>query len=114
MKKESDSKDNLLLDCFWNLSSLNQETRKGAAAQLTHMILDHQQDTTDAISSVFLSALDRLIRGIYTNRLGARQGFSLALTELLKRIKDYKIEEVIATVQKIWEGTSQIKVLVPN
>ncbi|KAJ1918613.1 DNA-directed DNA polymerase [Mycoemilia scoparia] len=94
------------LDLYWDLADLNEEKRIKAASSLlaalskfqaTHSEQLAQQnksfdivDTEDKLQEAFASdvsyAVTRLIRGLASSRKGARQGFSIVLTELLSTI----------------------------
>ncbi|KAJ3352259.1 DNA-directed DNA polymerase, partial [Kappamyces sp. JEL0680] len=88
---------------YWNLASIEEKVRTEAAFQLVSALQSlqnaHQQeaglptkvlaDVEDikAASATDVSyALKRLLRGLSSSRDGARQGFSVALTELLTLI----------------------------
>jgi chemotaxis protein histidine kinase CheA len=94
----ADPKANALLQVFWDLASLDAEERQSATLRLIQMLTERQTDhSTDGteqllkdqeqLSRAFhadvLYSFNRLLRGLSSSRDGARQGFSLALTELL-------------------------------
>ncbi|KAI8988871.1 DNA polymerase phi-domain-containing protein [Pilobolus umbonatus] len=96
------------LNFYWDLASFDPAVRKTAAFSLIKTLVDFQQeheskleepnpvaDTEEKLNAYCSAdvsyAVRRLIRGLPSSREGARQGFSLALTELLA------IVDVIAT-----------------
>ncbi|KAI8080065.1 DNA polymerase phi-domain-containing protein [Halteromyces radiatus] len=93
------------LNLYWDLASLDVKTRQQATVTLIRTLADFQQqheksldsmddngiaDTEEKLDILCASdvsyAVRRLLRGLPSSRQGARQGFSLALTELLSII----------------------------
>ncbi|KAL1914929.1 uncharacterized protein VTP21DRAFT_7845 [Calcarisporiella thermophila] len=95
------------LSLFWDLASVNKEVREKAAQSLIRSLTTFQkahlaelgarynellketlsEKKLDELCATDVSyAVKRLIRGLPSSRLGARQGFSLALTELLLQL----------------------------
>lgn len=89
------------LQLYWDLASFDPNARKTAAFSLIRTLTDFQvkhEETLDNKSEIadteekldLLCASDvsyavrRLLRGLPSSRQGARQGFSLALTEVKK------------------------------
>ncbi|GJD12006.1 hypothetical protein Gasu2_61200 [Galdieria sulphuraria] len=68
-----------VLDCFWSLASENEQERAEASKVLCEE-LDSIDDEADGAVYVY----NRLVTGLSSSRAGARQGFALALTLLLK------------------------------
>ncbi|KAI8074718.1 DNA polymerase phi-domain-containing protein [Gongronella butleri] len=88
------------LRLYWDLASLDASVRRQATASLIRELATFQQQHEEQVGSGAQSvsteaqldsqcatdvayAVRRLIRGLPSSREGARQGFSLALTELL-------------------------------
>ncbi|KAJ3284320.1 DNA-directed DNA polymerase [Rhizoclosmatium sp. JEL0117] len=88
------------LQLYWDLASLDASVRLTAAAKLSATLKEIYKpsdksveqvtkDTLDAAYSGEIAyALKRLIRGLSSSRDGARQGFTLALAELLGLLKE--------------------------
>ncbi|ORY26447.1 hypothetical protein BCR33DRAFT_859122 [Rhizoclosmatium globosum] len=88
------------LQLYWDLASLDASVRLTAAAKLSATLKEIYKpsdksveqvtkDTLDAAYSGEIAyALKRLIRGLSSSRDGARQGFTLALAELLGFLKE--------------------------
>ncbi|KAI8145824.1 DNA polymerase phi-domain-containing protein [Fennellomyces sp. T-0311] len=89
------------LQHYWDLASIDPAVRLNAAQSLVRTLADFQKDheaslqngthktatTEEELDTLCATdvayALRRLLRGLPSSRQGARQGFSLALTELL-------------------------------
>ncbi|KAG2210865.1 hypothetical protein INT47_000019 [Mucor saturninus] len=87
------------LQLYWDLASFEPSVRQNAAQSLIKTLADFQKnheesldtkdiaDTEEKLDLLCASdvsyAVRRLLRGLPSSRQGARQGFSLALTELL-------------------------------
>eukprot|EP01125_Pyxidicula_operculata_P012838 TRINITY_DN4231_c0_g1_i1.p1 TRINITY_DN4231_c0_g1~~TRINITY_DN4231_c0_g1_i1.p1 ORF type:complete len:1287 (+),score=379.66 TRINITY_DN4231_c0_g1_i1:74-3934(+) len=78
------------LQLFWDLSSVDDRVRENAAASLITSLDSFQSKYTDVEKSgniycpELVYTLDRLTKGLSSSRDGARQGFALALTEILR------------------------------
>lgn len=86
------------LQLYWDLASFDPNVRQTAAQSLIKTLADFQKtheenleqlsiaDTEEKLDALCASdvsyAVRRLIRGLSSSRQGARQGFSLALTEV--------------------------------
>jgi hypothetical protein len=86
------------LQLYWDLASYDASVRQSAAHSLIRTLADFQktheaslseqgvadtEETLDALCASDVSyAVRRLLRGLPSSRQGARQGFSLALTEV--------------------------------
>ena len=68
--------------CFWNLASVKESLRETSASDLL-TILQKEQETSPDDPKQLNYALTRLIRGLSSSRDGARQGFSVALTQVI-------------------------------
>ena len=71
----------LFLNAFWDLASTKCEERRAAAG----VIVNHLTSGSDGktLSKDGEYALKRLIKGLASSRLSARQGFATCLTEML-------------------------------
>ena len=85
-----------LMSLYWDLASLDPSARIKAAETLTtHLaelqtqhsptspnLIKTEDDLNKACAPDVVYALKRLLRGLPSNRAGARQGFSVMLTEV--------------------------------
>jgi DNA polymerase phi len=88
------------LALYWELASLDSKTRINSAAKLIHLLKNFQsefekddkkkdlviqstEDLDNHCAPDMTYALKRLIRGLPSSRQGARQGFSVTLTEVI-------------------------------
>ena len=94
-----------LLQTFWNLSSLEEGERLQAAKELITLLEEHQVPTIPAslqiviflvvfqgcdeevVCSELEYAVQRLVKGLSSNRKGARSGFYTALTQVCKTVR---------------------------
>ncbi|ORX80479.1 hypothetical protein BCR32DRAFT_327691 [Anaeromyces robustus] len=117
------------LQYFWDLASINTEARNKAAVSLIKALYQfqeqYQEDNKDnwdeylkdtsverletLCSPDVLYALKRLIRGLPSSRDSARQGFSVALTELLSMLSFITISDVLALLEKATETSNGMK-----
>ena len=78
------------LECFYALADVNSKIRHSATRDLVKHLVDNRASMgnnmgVDEQKSVGLKyAIKRLIRGLCSSRGAARQGFSLALSEVLR------------------------------
>lgn len=105
-----------LLSLFWDLASLDKGARLDAAEKLVRALdfepvepdSDVEMDDADgsqqlidaALSTDTAYSLKRLVRGLPSSRLGARQGFSVALTELLSRLSGVPLAAILDLLEK--------------
>ncbi|CAG8519268.1 6910_t:CDS:10 [Gigaspora margarita] len=107
-------------DYFWELASLDSSIRKKAASELiTHLYekfnnskanIDSTDDfndfpkVTELLEKLFgpeiAYSLIRLTRGLASPRAGARQGFALALTELLANLDRITFKIIITLIDE--------------
>ncbi|KAJ2159489.1 DNA-directed DNA polymerase [Coemansia sp. RSA 552] len=111
------------LDFYWGLASLDESKRLEAAAQLISTLCKFQaempttegelamtEEDMDRICAGDVSyAMRRLIKGLGSSRNGARQGFSVALAELLGRIECISVKLVLDLLWKNTEATNGMK-----
>ncbi|OUM63774.1 hypothetical protein PIROE2DRAFT_9638, partial [Piromyces sp. E2] len=117
------------LQYYWGLASINTEDRNKAAVSLIKALYQfqeqHQEDNKDnwneyledtsierleaLCSPDVLYALKRLIRGLTSSRDSSRQGFSVALTELLSMLSFITISDVLTLLEKATEITNGMK-----
>ncbi|KAJ2543485.1 DNA-directed DNA polymerase, partial [Coemansia sp. RSA 1933] len=110
------------LDFYWDLASLDEGKRVEAAAGLitalcrfqaempkTSKIAATEEDLDRICASDVAYAVRRLIKGLASPRDGARQGFSMALAELLKRVPSISVKLVLDLLWKSTEATNSMK-----
>ncbi|KAJ1953055.1 DNA-directed DNA polymerase [Linderina pennispora] len=110
------------LNFYWDLASLDESKRVAAAAQLITSLCEFQaampastevaateEDLGRICASDVVYAIKRLIKGLASPRDGARQGFSLALTELLARVPCISSKVVLDLLWKHCAATSSMK-----
>ncbi|KAH8550146.1 DNA polymerase phi-domain-containing protein [Umbelopsis sp. PMI_123] len=107
------------LPLYWDLASFDPQKRTTAAQTLISTLANFQadfeenggkadstEDTLDANCAPDVSyALKRLIRGLPSSREAARQGYSLALTELLGLLKDITTKQTLDLLHQYTERT---------
>lgn len=75
--------DDLMLAKFYDdLAAESDETRLKATKEIVVQFLPENEPTAQALEK----ALNRLIRGLCSNRKAARLGFCVTLTELLRQV----------------------------
>ncbi|CEI97277.1 hypothetical protein RMCBS344292_11413 [Rhizopus microsporus] len=113
------------LQLYWDLASFDPNVRQTAAQSLIKTLADFQKtheenleqlsiaDTEEKLDALCASdvsyAVRRLIRGLSSSRQGARQGFSLALTELLAIVDLISTKLVLDLLFKWTEVTGSLK-----
>ncbi|RUP38411.1 hypothetical protein BC936DRAFT_138399 [Jimgerdemannia flammicorona] len=118
------------LPLYWDLASVDPQVRENAANSLITSLANFQnahkmtvkdkwddllewddsEKRLDALSAPDVSyALRRLIRGLPSSRQGARQGFSLALTELLATMDFVTVKLVADLLFKFTARTPGMK-----
>ncbi|KAJ2956399.1 hypothetical protein NQZ79_g7736 [Umbelopsis isabellina] len=110
------------LPLYWDLASLDPETRTTAARTLISTLASFQttfeetgakadttendEDSLEVNCAPDVSyALKRLIRGLPSSREAARQGYSLALTELLGLLSELTVGKTLALLHQYTERT---------
>ncbi|CDS09480.1 hypothetical protein LRAMOSA10840 [Lichtheimia ramosa] len=114
------------MQLYWDLASIDPTVRQNASQTLIRVLADFQKDhesslesrsndladteeELDALCAADVSyAIRRLIRGLPSSRQGARQGFSLALTELLAVTNVIKVKLVLDLLFKYTERTGSM------
>ncbi|KAJ2077441.1 DNA-directed DNA polymerase [Coemansia sp. RSA 988] len=109
------------LDFYWDLASLDEEKRIAAASQLIGTLCGFQAKmpatnevatTEEALERICAGdvsyAVKRLIKGLASSRDGARQGYSVALAELLARIECISVKVVLDLLWKSTEATKSM------
>ncbi|KAI8619328.1 DNA polymerase phi-domain-containing protein [Chytriomyces sp. MP71] len=87
------------LQLYWDLASLDGKVRLTAALKLSTVLAEVHTPSKDGTTIIkddldaaynheIVYALKRLLRGLASSRDGARQGFTLALSEVLRILKD--------------------------
>ncbi|KAJ2809962.1 DNA-directed DNA polymerase [Coemansia furcata] len=111
------------LDFYWDLASLDEAKRLEAATGLISALCKFQaeqrpssqeQAQTEAdldriCASDVTYAVKRLIKGLASPRDGARQGYSIALSELLSRIDCISVKVVLDLLWKYTMATKSMK-----
>jgi DNA polymerase phi len=97
--------DPKFFEFFWELSSVESGVRNKAALALLETLVTRQKEFSATNSQQRYCpelgyALSRLVRGLASNREGARQGFVLALTEILRHIDQIQTQDVIDEILK--------------
>jgi DNA polymerase phi len=89
-----------VLEQFWGLSSLDQKQRIQSCERLLDVLTVSQKPASDGELSGDLNyTIKRLVRGLASSRDGARQGFTLALTEALMTFPAASVEDVLKLIQ---------------
>lgn len=113
------------LQLYWDLASFEPSVRQGAALSLIKTLADFQKTHEDTLENAndiadteekldILCASDvsyavrRLLRGLPSSRQGARQGFSLALTELLALVDVISAKLVLDLLFQYTERTGSM------
>ncbi|RCH79723.1 DNA-directed DNA polymerase, partial [Rhizopus stolonifer] len=113
------------LQLYWDLASFDPSARQIAAHSLIKTLaefqknheetLENKQDIVDTEEKLDLLcasdvsyAVRRLLRGLASSRQGARQGFSLALTELLAIVDIISAKLVLELLFKYTERTGSM------
>ena len=92
------------LECFYALADVNSKIRHSATRDLVKHLVDNHASMgnnmgVDEQKSVDLKyAIKRLIRGLCSSRGAARQGFSLALSEVLRAFPE---NNTISTLEMV-------------
>ncbi|KAJ2901392.1 DNA-directed DNA polymerase, partial [Coemansia aciculifera] len=114
------------LDFYWDLASLDEGKRLEAATGLisalckfqsekqrpagTSQELAQTEEDLDRICAHDVSyAVKRLVKGLASPRDGARQGYSIALSELLSRIQCVSVKVVLDLLWKYTVATKSMK-----
>ncbi|KAJ1815007.1 DNA-directed DNA polymerase, partial [Coemansia sp. RSA 2598] len=110
------------LDFYWGLSSLDANQRLESATQLISALVKFQEampsskdmaTTEEEMAKLCASdvsyAVKRLIKGLASPRDGARQGFSIALSELIARISCISVKLVLSLLWRYTEATNSMK-----
>ncbi|KAI3654067.1 hypothetical protein MP228_000786 [Amoeboaphelidium protococcarum] len=90
-----------LMSLFWDLSSNDKAIRDQAALSLVEQVVKLQQQqsmTVDNSSTVHADveyASTRLVKGLASDRHGARQGYTVALTSILKQVTAIPISHAL-------------------
>ncbi|KAJ2455201.1 DNA-directed DNA polymerase [Coemansia sp. RSA 2336] len=110
------------LEFYWELASLDESTRIKAATQLISTLVKFQAEMPKASKMAMTEkeldemcagdvsyGVKRLIKGLASPRDGARQGYSVALAELLGRIECISVKLVLDLLWKSTEATNSMK-----
>jgi hypothetical protein len=112
------------MQCFWDLASVESSVRIKATAKLIkhlqdpHDIQDPKvngepsslkpplRDVLRGASPLVAYSVDRLCKGLSSGRKSARQGFSLALTAVLRELPCFEVETIPALLEVFAELAS--------
>ncbi|KAJ1796888.1 DNA-directed DNA polymerase, partial [Coemansia sp. RSA 2523] len=110
------------LEFYWDLASLDESKRIEAAAQLISALCKFQAEmpattsvatTEEELNRICAGdvtyGIKRLIKGLASPRDGARQGYSIALSELLARVPCISVKLVLDLLWRSTEATKQMK-----
>ncbi|KAJ1729797.1 DNA-directed DNA polymerase [Coemansia biformis] len=110
------------LDFYWDLASLDDDKRVSAATQLIAALCRFQAEmpATDEIAATeedldricagdVSYGVRRLVKGLASPRDGARQGYSMALAELLARVPCISAKLVLDLLWASTESTRSMK-----
>ncbi|GLE04057.1 hypothetical protein PINS_up012968 [Pythium insidiosum] len=99
------------LKLFWTLAETDVAVRSAAAAQLiTHLQQQQQQQQTAAFEAEVQYTLKRLVRGLASSRDAARQGFSAALSALLRAFPAHvSLSETLSVLRDAMEVQQNMK-----
>ncbi|GBM38043.1 DNA polymerase V [Araneus ventricosus] len=101
LEKAPKNIDKNIFDLLWKLTDNKSKSRIHACADILH-ILQRKQDeaeNTNEPTKDLQYCLERLVRGLASSRDSARLGFSLMLTEILKKM-NVEIEEILELVKQ--------------
>ncbi|RMZ53345.1 hypothetical protein APUTEX25_004833, partial [Auxenochlorella protothecoides] len=110
-----------ILAHFWNLASLEAEVQFRASSDLVDAVLKTQssapkagkREDGEAVVAAYSPTtgytLKRLVKGLASGNAGARQGFALALTLLLKRLPGMTADDAVLLLASYLEAPSASK-----
>jgi DNA polymerase phi len=84
-----------LLGCFWSIASLQEKERSDSIKKLVCIL--HQLKNGE---SELNYSIQRLVKGTASDRKGARQGFSVALAEVMRLFHEVSPKAVLTAVDK--------------
>eukprot|EP00043_Microstomoeca_roanoka_P020426 m.248172 g.248172 ORF g.248172 m.248172 type:complete len:1393 (-) comp17163_c1_seq1:3493-7671(-) len=89
-----------LMSRFWGLASLNAAERIEAAAALLPQLKASQAEFSgDGLCPDLEYSFKRLVRGMGSNRKAARQGFGVALCEVLAQFPEISVDRFVRVVE---------------
>ncbi|KAJ3207331.1 DNA-directed DNA polymerase [Dinochytrium kinnereticum] len=110
------------LDLYWDLASLDASVRLKAAQSLSMVIQQAAQivpkdasikggeeSGSQSFPHEISYGLRRLLRGLPSSRDGARQGFAVALTELIHLIPSIQLDEILDLLESVTAVTNSMK-----
>jgi len=122
MKNRSLRNSLKMLQCFWDLASLDSSVRIKATTSLSALLQSLEPADPESIqlseSSMPLDkaiegchpkvaySLKRLCKGLASSRKAARQGFALALTALLQEIRYLNDDKIISLILQSFKYSS--------
>ncbi|CAM1320793.1 Uncharacterised protein PB.7077, partial [Pycnogonum litorale] len=102
MKLESESNAaQALLDNFWKLAETSDSVRISAAKSLISSLIKAQGSLKNGkLSDDLTYTIQRLIKGLSSQRKAARLGFFVVLCEILKRFDDVSVVQIVELINK--------------
>jgi len=97
------SKDSVL-QVFWSLADVKKETRIEATRDFLNI-----KSVLDVESSDHAYSVKRLVRGLTSSRGAARQGFSVALTQLIRNCPEIDVDQVLEQLNQVTEVNGSMK-----
>jgi DNA polymerase phi len=100
---------------FWALASLNEDTRRTAARAIVEQLAEANCRGADTEGGggqreqKVSYTLKRLVRGLQSSRDGARQGYCLALTEILCSYEEVLPQRVLDMVAEFMVISGSVK-----
>ena len=92
------------LEIFWQLASPSIQVRSEAAKRLANSLIKAQADHDgEDMCGDLTYSLKRLARGLASSREGARHGFALALTSVLRTQDSVNPDEFFDEMLKVLE-----------
>ena len=91
----------LVLQQFWGLASLDPTKRISACQNLINELIksQHKHNKQSEMCADLSYSVKRLVRGVLSSRDAARQGFALALVELLLEFDVVNTKSVFEMIQ---------------
>lgn len=78
--------------------------------RLTTLRVHIQEQGT--LSDELTYCLRRLVRGLASSRQGARQGFALVLTELMRAFEEVEVQNVLDIMEETMAVTGMVRVVI--
>ncbi|XP_046864871.1 rDNA transcriptional regulator pol5-like isoform X2 [Xenia sp. Carnegie-2017] len=95
-----------LLSFFWDLASTNETTRVDTAINLINHLqscdraFEKNEEIEDSKSDDLKYTLNRLVKGLASSRKAARQGFAMALIEIVLLFDSISVEDILELMKE--------------